>query len=98
MSFSSQRNVYNFIDKFHYWLLIKYMKTIIMLKCQQFEDGESGKTKSKRSKCQHLNKYDNKNVNGLDKNKEVIGLDKNKGGIEDARYVSLPFICLPFFP
>lgn len=49
-------------------MLIRCIKTGIVLKCQQFEDGESNKTKSKISKRQYKDIYDNEKKRGLDKN------------------------------
>ena len=87
MSFYSQRDKRYLIDQFHYWLLIRYMKTLAMLKSQQFKDSESDETESKGSKCQHLDEYDNEEENGL---------DKDKSEIESARYISLSFILFLF--
>lgn len=46
MSFFIQRAVCYFIDEFHYYLLIGYIKMSEMLKHQQFENSESEKTKT----------------------------------------------------
>ena len=85
MSFSSQRDVHYFVDQFHYWLLIRCIKTPALLKRQQFEESGSDETESKGSKCQHLDERDNKERNSL---------DKDEGEIEGARYVPPPFIPL----
>lgn len=53
---------------------------LAVLKCQHFKGNGSDKTKPKKSKCQYLDKRDNEQENGL---------DKNEGEIEDTRYVFL---------
>lgn len=57
-----------------------------MLKRQQFKDNRGDKTKSRRSKFQHLDENENAEKNGL---------DKNESEIEDARYILPLFIPLP---
>ena len=59
-----------------------------MFKCQQFKDSESDKREQRGSKCQYLNKHDNKNENGLNK-------DKSK--IKNRRYVFFLFISFFLF-
>lgn len=56
-----------------------------MLKCQQFEDNRSDKTKLRGSKRQCLDEHNNEERNNL---------DKDKGKIEGIRYVFSPFIPL----
>ena len=51
MSFSSKKAIYYFINQFHYYLLIKYIKMPTMLKRQQFKDSKSDKIESSISKC-----------------------------------------------
>ena len=65
------------------------MKTLAVLKCQQFEESGIDETEPKGSKCQHLDNCDNKKRNSL---------NKNEGEIESARYVSPPFVPLPPLP
>lgn len=59
MSFFDKRAIYYLIDQFHYFLLIKYIKTPAMLKHQQFKDSESNKIGSSILKCQQLDLHDN---------------------------------------
>ena len=44
MSFSSQKTLCYLIDQFNNWLLIVYIKILIVLKCQQFDNNKSEKT------------------------------------------------------
>lgn len=61
------------------------MKTLVILKRQQFKDSRSDKTEPRGSKYQRLDKRDNKEENGL---------DEDEGKIKSAKYVSPPFIFL----
>ena len=61
------------------------MKTSALLKRQQFKKSGSDETKSKKSKCQRLDEYDNEEGNSL---------DADEGEIESARYVLPPFVSL----
>ena len=69
------------------------MKTLVMLKRQWFRDSGSDKIESRGSKCQHLDKHNNKERNDLD-NEERNSLDEDKGEIEDDKYVPPPFVPL----
>lgn len=86
MSFSSKRVVDYLVNQFHYYLLIRYIKTLAVLKHQQFKDSESDKTESSVSKRQRLDVHDDE---------EGQGLDKYEGEDEGKRYVSVPFITPP---
>ncbi len=50
MSFSTQRAVHYLVDQFQYCLLIGYIKTVAVLKCQQFEDSKNEKMELRVSK------------------------------------------------
>ena len=89
MSFSTQRDICYLVDKFHYWLLIRCMKMLAVLKRQQFKNSGNDETELKRSKHQCLNKRDNEERNSL---------DKDKSEIEGARYVLFAFVFLLFLP
>ena len=73
------------------------MKTLTILKRQQFEDSGSDKTEPRRSKCQRLDEHNNKKKNGLDDEKEN-GLDEDEGEIEGGRYIPLLFVSLSLLP
>lgn len=85
MSFSSQRVVRYFVNKFQYYLLIKYIKTVTVLKGQQFEDRESKKMKSRISKRQRVGVYDNEKRQNLDKYED-------KSEYKDVNYILFPFV------
>ena len=89
MSFSSQRDVRYLIDQFHYWLLIRCIKTPALLKRQRFEESGSDETEPKESKHQRLDEHDDEEGNNL---------DKDEGEIEGARYILPPFIPLLLLP
>ena len=89
MNFSSQRDVRYFIDQFHYWLLIKCMKTPALLKRQRFKEGGSDETEPKGSKRQRLDECDDEEGNSLDEDEDEM---------EGARYVPPPFVPLPSLP
>ena len=94
MSFSSQRDVHYFIDQFHYWLLIRCIKTPVTLKHQQFEESGSDETEPRESKRQHLDERDNEKRNGLN-DKKKNSLKEDEGEIEGGRYILPPFVLLP---
>ncbi len=50
MSFSSQKAIRYLVKQFQYCLLSKLIKTVAMLKCQQFEDSESEEMEPRLSK------------------------------------------------
>ena len=89
MSFSSQRDLCYLVNQFHYWLLIRCMKTPALLKCQRFEESESDETEPKGSKRQCLDERDDEKGNSL---------DEDEAEIEGARYVPSPFVPLPPLP
>lgn len=89
MSFSSQRDVRYLVDQFHYWLLIRCMKTPALLKRQRFEESGSDETEPKGLKRQRLDERDDEEGNSL---------DEDEGEIEGARYVPPPFVPLPPLP
>ena len=89
MSISSQRDVRYLVDQFHYWLLIRCMKTPALLKRQRFEESGSDETEPKGSKRQRLDERDNEEGNSL---------DEDEGEIEGARYVPPPLVLLPPLP
>ena len=89
MSFSSQRDVRYLVDQFHYWLLIRCMKTPALLKRQRFEESGSDETEPKRLKRQRLDERDDEEGNSL---------DEDEGEIEGARYVLFPFVLLLLLP
>lgn len=60
MNFPSKKTVCNFIDQFYYYLIIRYIKTLAMIKRKQFQDSDSDKTKSNISKRQHFDLHNNK--------------------------------------
>ena len=70
------------------------MKTLAVLKRQQFGDSGSDETELRRSKRQRLDERDNKEENNLD-NEEGNGLDEDECEIESGRYVPPPFVPLP---
>ena len=72
--------------QFGYWLLIGYMKTLAVLKRQQFKNSESDKAKPRDSKYQWFYIYDNKMKKGLD---EFQSKDKGK----NIQYILFPFIA-----
>lgn len=84
MSFSSKRAVYYLIDQLHYCLLLRLIKTSVILKHQQFKDGQSDQTKSSVLKRQQLYIYNNK------KRQE---LSKYESESDNKRYVFFPFIA-----
>lgn len=59
MSFSSERVIYCLDDQFQYCLLIGYIKTIAVVKRQQFERSESHVTEPKSSKRPFMNTHNN---------------------------------------
>lgn len=67
MSFSSQKIIYYLVNQFHYYLLMRSIKMITMLKHQQLKDSESDETESSKSKFQQLDVDDNKEGQALDK-------------------------------
>lgn len=69
MSFFSQQAIYSLVDQFHYYLRIRYIKILVVLKYQQFEDNKSDPTEPKISKSQCMDAYNNEKRKGLDKYK-----------------------------
>lgn len=86
MSFSDKKAVYYLVNQFHYCLLVRYIKTLAVLKHQRFEDSESNKMELSISKRQQFDMPDNK---------EGQGLDNYKSKDESKRYILLPFIAPP---
>ncbi len=83
MSFSSQRAVHYLVDQFQYCLLIRCIKTVTVLKRQQFQYSKSEETEPRVSKRQRV---------GVHNNEEGLSLDEYEDEKEDIRYVSLPFV------
>lgn len=63
--------------------------TAAVLMYQQFEDSKSNEIKSKISKRQHIDIYDNEKRHGLDKYK---GESEDEGEDEGIKYVFLLFV------
>lgn len=67
MSFSNKQILRYLSNKFQYYILISYIKALLILKCQQFENSKSNTTELWPLKYSYMDMHDNKKDQGLKK-------------------------------